>query len=188
MRYFFIDFLNSEYWDGLHEDSYVDRLGQPEWQDHVLGEWDMKPDAPLSEGDLAELRQLRAWLRGIVQRANASLPLPPNDIERMNGYLGQSSGTWRFSVNDDNAYRIDRQPTDRNLAWLESEIVLSFARLLTDGEPKRLKICENDRCKWIFYDASKNKSRKWCDHGICGNLMNVRRHRERKTKGAERDE
>jgi len=32
---------------------------------------------------------------------------------------------------------------------------------------------------WAFYDESKNRSRRWCSAAECGNLIKVRRFRER---------
>ena len=57
-------------------------------------------------------------------------------------------------------------------------IVGSFAEILAFGEPERIKICQNPDCLWIFYDNSKNHSRKWCENATgCGNLIKVRRFR-----------
>lgn len=46
-------------------------------------------------------------------------------------------------------------------------------------ERQRIKVCENDRCGWLFLDRTKNRSRVWCEGGSCGNRMRARRFRER---------
>lgn len=43
----------------------------------------------------------------------------------------------------------------------------------------RLKLCENDQCRWVFLDRSKNRSRQWCESATCGNRQRVRRFRDR---------
>jgi predicted RNA-binding Zn ribbon-like protein len=43
----------------------------------------------------------------------------------------------------------------------------------------RLKVCQNDQCRWLFLDASKNRSRQWCLSATCGNRQRVRRFRQR---------
>ena len=43
----------------------------------------------------------------------------------------------------------------------------------------RLKVCDNDQCRWLFIDRSKNHSRQWCESASCGNRQRVRRFRER---------
>jgi predicted RNA-binding Zn ribbon-like protein len=63
-------------------------------------------------------------------------------------------------------------------------IVRSAARLLTDGDHSRLGQCEDDRgCGCLFYDTSRNHSRRWCDMGSCGNRAKAHRHYARRSKG-----
>ncbi len=54
---------------------------------------------------------------------------------------------------------------------------------LTSGHPERIKICDNDRCRWVFYDTSRTGRRRWCDMATCGNRAKAARHRAR-VKGA----
>jgi predicted RNA-binding Zn ribbon-like protein len=51
---------------------------------------------------------------------------------------------------------------------------------LETGEPGRLKACENVDCFWVFYDNSRNRTRRWCDSRGCGNLIKVRRFRAKR--------
>lgn len=63
-------------------------------------------------------------------------------------------------------------------------IAASFSELLAGDDVRRMKICDNDDCRWIFFDESRNRARRWCDDRACGNLLKVRRFRERqKVKG-----
>ncbi len=62
-------------------------------------------------------------------------------------------------------------------------IVESALHLLTSGKLSRLKQCGNATCFWLFLDETKNRSRRWCEMASCGNLLKVRRHRE-KARGA----
>jgi predicted RNA-binding Zn ribbon-like protein len=45
----------------------------------------------------------------------------------------------------------------------------------------RLKACRNEACRWIFYDASKNRSGRWCDMQLCGARHKMRAYRGRKS-------
>lgn len=65
----------------------------------------------------------------------------------------------------------------------------ALARLLADlvvaecrGTWPRLKICPADDCAWVFYDQSKNLSRRWCSMGVCGNRTKVRSYRARRPR------
>jgi predicted RNA-binding Zn ribbon-like protein len=52
---------------------------------------------------------------------------------------------------------------------------LSTMRLLTSDDMSRVRACEKPDCRWLFLDASKNHTRRWCDMKICGNRMKARR-------------
>jgi predicted RNA-binding Zn ribbon-like protein len=42
-----------------------------------------------------------------------------------------------------------------------------------------VRICEAPDCIWLFFDTSRNHSRRWCDMKQCGNRMKARRHYQR---------
>ncbi|HLL50378.1 MAG TPA: CGNR zinc finger domain-containing protein, partial [Thermomicrobiales bacterium] len=55
-------------------------------------------------------------------------------------------------------------------------VVRSAIRLLTQGDLSRIKVCENPYgCGWLFYDSSKNGSRRWCSMEGCGSQIKMRR-------------
>lgn len=56
--------------------------------------------------------------------------------------------------------------------WILS---LETAQLITSASMKMLRACGNPECRWLFLDASKNHTRRWCDMKICGNRMKARR-------------
>jgi predicted RNA-binding Zn ribbon-like protein len=78
-------------------------------------------------------------------------------------------------------------PYERGLRWewdsrsdeLDSVIwpvVRSAVDLMTSEAIKRVGQCADDRgCGWLFWDSSRNRSRRWCDMSDCGNRAKVRR-------------
>ncbi len=70
----------------------------------------------------------------------------------------------------------EEQALDRVL-W---PVVRSAADILTSQEVDAVHICASDDCNWLFFDTSKNHSRRWCDMKGCGNRAKARRHYERK--------
>ena len=46
--------------------------------------------------------------------------------------------------------------------------------LLTSGGLDRLKLCAG--CHWLFLDASRNRSRRWCTMEVCGTHEKMRRY------------
>jgi predicted RNA-binding Zn ribbon-like protein len=64
-------------------------------------------------------------------------------------------------------------------------ILRSAARLLTEGEYSRVGQCADDRgCGYLFYDTSRNRSRRWCDMNSCGNRAKSQRHYARHRSSA----
>lgn len=62
-----------------------------------------------------------------------------------------------------------------------SPILDAVRAAMDDGSWKRIKICERDRCRWMYYDSSRNASSKWCSTKICGSREKARRSYQRMT-------
>ena len=58
-------------------------------------------------------------------------------------------------------------------------IVVAVSESVADGSWPRLKVCAADDCSEAFVDASKNRSRTWCDMDLCGNRAKTRSYRAR---------
>jgi predicted RNA-binding Zn ribbon-like protein len=65
-----------------------------------------------------------------------------------------------------------------------NRIVKLGCELLQYGDSRRIRKC--DRCKKIFFDTSKNRSRKWCSMQTCGNQDKALRYYY-KSKGSKRN-
>ncbi len=77
-------------------------------------------------------------------------------------------------------------PAETSFSWSWDEdaaldgplwpIAHSAIALLTSGDLTRVKECPgaND-CGWLFYDTSKNGSRRWCSMEGCGSRVKMRR-------------
>ncbi|SDX21154.1 Conserved protein containing a Zn-ribbon-like motif, possibly RNA-binding [Saccharopolyspora shandongensis] len=50
----------------------------------------------------------------------------------------------------------------------------ALAVLLITGEIERIKRCPAEDCGWVFWDNSKNRSRRWCSMRVCGNRNKAR--------------
>lgn len=55
--------------------------------------------------------------------------------------------------------------------------VASAVELLTEGDLARVKQCPGaGDCGWLFYDTSRNRTRRWCSMEGCGSRVKMRRH------------
>jgi predicted RNA-binding Zn ribbon-like protein len=77
-------------------------------------------------------------------------------------------------------------PVARNYGWtwnprrtpveaILGPISLSALTLLQQADLTRVKQCQGDKCGWLFFDATKNKSRRWCEMEVCGNRAKQKR-------------
>lgn len=176
------DFLNSDYHDWRGGGKSEDRLDRAGW----LYEWLVKhglpdPGAPLPE-EKEELKRLRSRLFEIVRELAAGRPLPGTAVGALNRELEGGPVVRRLSHREE-GIRLETAALNGDWHAIRAEIAASFARMLTEGEPDRLRICENPDCLWVYYDETKNRSKRYCDDKMCGNLLKVRRFRARRKTG-----
>jgi predicted RNA-binding Zn ribbon-like protein len=76
-------------------------------------------------------------------------------------------------------YRWSLDPSAAALDAAMQPLVESAVSLLTSAKLERLRRCGNSTCYWLFIDETRNHSRRWCEMASCGNVVKVRRHRER---------
>ncbi len=69
-------------------------------------------------------------------------------------------------------------PTKDGVQAALTRVVIAMHQAVAAGTWWRLKVCASDECEWAYYDASKNRSRMWCEYG-CGNRRKVRAYRAR---------
>jgi predicted RNA-binding Zn ribbon-like protein len=65
-------------------------------------------------------------------------------------------------------------------------VALSAAAVFGSDDVERLKQCAGAACGWLFVDTTRNHSRQWCEMADCGNLVKVRRFRQRQRRGRAR--
>jgi len=51
---------------------------------------------------------------------------------------------------------------------------VAWSRLVVTGQSARLKRCPAETCGWVFWDVSRNNSRRWCTMRVCGNRAKAR--------------
>jgi len=71
-------------------------------------------------------------------------------------------------------------PVESGVGGFIGGIFAIVATSLVDGSWFRLKSCPNDRCRWLFYDHSRNRSRTWCSMDLCGSRAKMRTYRARR--------
>jgi len=57
-------------------------------------------------------------------------------------------------------------------------VVRSAVDLVTSDAIRRVRHCADATCGWLFLDATRSGTRRWCDMKVCGNRNKVRRFRD----------
>jgi predicted RNA-binding Zn ribbon-like protein len=101
-----------------------------------------------------------------------------NELALLNKELEQGMAGARV-IPSEKGFRLEWLKEEDALDQMLAPVVRSAAELLTSEELEHLKKCGNPQCRWLFVDTTKNHRRQWCKTSGCGNVMRVRKHRER---------
>lgn len=167
-----IKLINSEHWRDGNMD---DKLRDEQWVARFLAESNIP--RPASRNELPRMHELRALLRKIAEQLAAKQTLSERALAQLNSFLEPL--TLQDSVVHSEDGNFTRKSVVASQPSPAAAIAREFLKLLVDEDWRRLKICANDSCRWVFYDESRNRIRIWCDSARCGNVMKVRRFRAR---------
>jgi len=134
---------------------------------------------------LVDARRVRAALRALAERGANSERIRGDALAEINRVLGRSAGTRRVESRADGSFARAFVPVGDAFAGLIIPIVESAADALIAGELARVRRCGDPRCSRVFYDATRNGRRRWCDMATCGNRAKAARFRARGRDGLD---
>lgn len=133
-----------------------------------------RPDDSFGEKDVVAVHRIREGVRALWRTHNAPQPAPEDAFDSLNGLLSNFPFHW-FVAN--NGELVSEQ--EEGMGGYLDQLVA----LLVDASHRpnwhRLKVCQNFRCEWAFYDHSRNQSHRWCTMTVCGSREKARRYRAR---------
>lgn len=175
------DLINSDWRDYRGSGAREDRIYNDSWLRAFLARAGWDGNLPGSS-NRAHLRNLRLLLRRIVDTLIAQKRIRPADLKALNDILLKSPTITNLE-HSDSTWRLSQISIKSGFERVLATIAFSFASMLANGDPTRIKICANPDCGWVIYDESHNRTRRWCDVKECGNLIKVRQYRARKGAG-----
>jgi predicted RNA-binding Zn ribbon-like protein len=121
---------------------------------------------------------LRKAIHGIFTAIAVGEQPTESDLEALNreGEQAMAGARLRMTADGFGWYWPKREGA---LDQMLGPLARSAAMLLTSAERTLVRRCANERCRWLFIDATKNHRRQWCTTTGCGNYVRVRRHRQR---------
>lgn len=174
----FVDFVNTlEYTDGEPEESLRDGAALRGW----LAARDLcgvrRPLADLDRA-LPAFRALRTLLAETTERVARRGAPSSAQLRALNRVMREGLHYHQLEPVDGGGRFTVTQVGDE-LAQARAAIAGSLAHYLAEHDPRRLRLCANEGCRWRFIDHSPAGRRRWCDMRTCGNRAKVARHRAR---------
>jgi predicted RNA-binding Zn ribbon-like protein len=122
---------------------------------------------------------LRAVLTHIFSAVADGGECPESDLATLNDIVRDVLSHQRLAARADGfAWEWDAGSGALDLVlW---PVVRSTVELLTGPELARVRRCGSRGCGWLFLDASKNQSRRWCGD-VCSSREKARRYYRRRT-------
>jgi hypothetical protein len=73
-------------------------------------------------------------------------------------------------------------PRSSGIMALAEHACLVLYELSVAGVAERLRRCQADDCRWVYFDRSRNQSKVWCDMSGCGSRAKARAYRRRRSE------
>lgn len=155
----------------------TDALTSPdELRDWLVARDLLAAGAEVTASDLETARHLRAGLRDVLRGHQTGDLVDPAAVARLNAAVGSLPMVARVHA----AGRVGLAAAVDDAAGALATVVAGVVQASVSGTWERLKICPEDTCGWVFYDRSKNRSRRWCTMDVCGNRAKTRGYRARR--------
>jgi predicted RNA-binding Zn ribbon-like protein len=124
--------------------------------------------------DLDSVKEFRAMLRRLFIGVSAQQKPADEDLALLNRVLqdGKLTLNWHENHSFSSTYH-SGSPMLFTLA-------LDALRLLTEHDLSRIHHCKNERCILLFYDKSKNGTRRWCSWDCMNRARSIENYRRSK--------
>jgi predicted RNA-binding Zn ribbon-like protein len=125
--------------------------------------------------ELAQVRELRERLRTLWTAKDRT-----EAADIVNELLREANAQPYLTKHDELDWHLHVTRPDAPLAQrMGAEAAMGFLDLVRADDLDRLRICSADDCSDVLVDMSKNRSKRYCDTGNCGNRTNVAAYRAR---------
>jgi predicted RNA-binding Zn ribbon-like protein len=151
---------------------------------------DVARQAARSEGKaegqavLREALALRATLREGAERLAEGKAMGDRTVAAINRVLA-SCPAYRELIREGRRWVSRERPVSPASEHLLVPIAESAAWLLEHGDPSLVRRCEGSSCVLLFYDTTRNRSRRWCSMEGCGSRAKAAAY-YRRTRRASR--
>jgi predicted RNA-binding Zn ribbon-like protein len=180
-----LDFANTSSGRGwaTHQEHLRSAVNVVDWADHAHivspedADWlreVARAEPEIGEPLFARALELREVIHTVASEIAAGRPAPVDRIQsltRVHAHCLSKADLAPFGGRFVWSWAVRRASIEAILG----PISLSAMTTLLQADLSRIKMCQGEKCGWLFFDATKNKSRRWCEMEICGNRAKQRR-------------
>jgi predicted RNA-binding Zn ribbon-like protein len=131
---------------------------------------------PPTDRELEQVRRVRTGLRAVFQA-----PDQQTAARLLNRLLSDSRAGPRLTDHDGSPWHLHYTPPGTPLAArLAADAAMALAVVVAEQGFDRLRVCQGERCRDVFVDRSRNRSRRYCSPQVCGNRASVAAYRARR--------
>ena len=160
----------------------TDALASPsDLADHLATWHLLSPDRSLGASDLRAAIELRESLRTLLRAHNDLDVDTAASVDVLNRITAQAGLRPAMTYGGEVGYHVLREG---GLGALGALVAIVYASE-TQGVWTRLKACSSDTCRWAYYDASRNRTSRWCHMQLCGNRAKGQTFRARRSGSRE---
>lgn len=125
--------------------------------------------------ELDAVRALRPRLRALWSADRETA------VDEINALLREGAALPQLRRHDGYDWHIHATEAEAPVVTrLQVEAAMALVDVVRADEWQRMRVCEASDCDAVLVDLSRNRSKRYCDVGNCGNRMNVNAYRERK--------
>ncbi|MBC7373621.1 MAG: CGNR zinc finger domain-containing protein [Frankiales bacterium] len=140
-----------------------------------LEEHDISGSRTVSLDDLEEVHALRPRLRAIWTARDMRTATAV-----VNGMVAEAGALPQLTDHDGHDWHLHFTALSARVASrLGADAGMALVEVLREDGLARLRLCGAPECEAVFVDLSRNRSRRYCDTGNCGNRMHVAAYRAR---------
>ncbi len=158
----------------------TERFEEPRALETWLEEEGLPRPERISRGDLTRVREVREALRAIALANNEGGRAPEAEAT-LDAAARRADLSVRFREGSSHV-----EPGRDGVDAAIGSLLAIVDAAMRDGSWSRFKVCRNDRCRWAFYDSSRNRGGHWCTMAVCGSRMKARAYRDRNARGRAR--
>ncbi|WP_139906574.1 ABATE domain-containing protein [Brevibacterium sediminis] len=155
-----------------------DWLSEPATAAEWMSSLELAPEGVPTERDLAELRTFREHVFDVFAALASGTPVPQRSLDTIAEAHARGLRAFGLATPIGEDIPITRDwPRQWSAAALTALFAQSAIDELTGTRLDRLKSCPG--CRWLFFDTSRNRSRRWCSMQTCGGRDKALRHYHR---------